>query len=100
LLHGRRAVTPVGTKVIGKSALARVGQGALTLARNLFRPRFQSRALADRLALHGAEFEVGVQLYRDEASTPLHLDGDKAWNVPVIPVAKLRSRSIVWPPTL
>jgi hypothetical protein len=89
-LVARTVFTPVGTKVIGKGTFARIGQGALTLARNLLRPKFQSQGLANRLALHGAEFEVGVQLYRDEASTPLHLDGDKAWNVPVIPVATLR----------
>jgi len=89
-LVARTVFTPVGEKVIGKSMFARLGQGALTLARNLLRPKFQSQGLMKRLALRGAELEVGVQLYSDPESTPLTLDGDKAWNVPVIPVARLR----------
>jgi hypothetical protein len=92
LLVARTVFTPVGEDVIGKSAISRLRVGAATIARNLLNPRFQSGKLRVRLFESGAQFEVGVQLYRDPVSTPLQLDVDKVWDVPEIPVARLTLR--------
>ncbi|MCA9670772.1 MAG: hypothetical protein KC503_34485 [Myxococcales bacterium] len=89
LVVARTVFTPVGRDVIGKGTLSRIANGAKTIAKNLFNPKFQSKKLSQALATSDVKFEVGVQLYRDPKSTPMTADGDKAWNVPVIPIATL-----------
>ncbi len=52
-------------------------------------PDYLRKSAIDQLSVEDVTFTLALQFYQDEELTPLHADGDKPWNTPVIEIGEI-----------